>query len=377
MALPRDAGGDPTGWAALLNEARERLLPPLEEALRAVLERRLQPSSGRPPNRREHLEPADLPPNAPGHYGMMRYHLGWLDERLEPAAAPTGKRLRPLICLLAAEACGAPAGRALPAAVALELLHNFTLIHDDIEDRDEVRHHRPTVWKLWGEAQAINAGDGMHVLAHLTLLDLEAQGVSPETIVRLARRFAETSLIITEGQHLDLAFERRDDVTPAEYLDMIARKSAALLGCAAATGAEIAGAAPEYVDALAAYGMQLGLAFQIRDDVLGIWGKEETTGKPAADLRKRKKTLPALYALTRADDPDREAIRHLFSTPAPGEDDVARVLEALDRTSARRHCEHMVAHYSAAARERLALLPDSAARQVLEALIVQLETREF
>ncbi len=123
--------------------------------------------------------------------------------------------------------------------------------------------------------------------------------------------------------------------------------------------------------------MQLGLAFQIRDDMLGIWGKEETTGKPAGDLRKRKKTLPALYALTRADEPDREAIRHLFRTPVPEEDAISRVLQVLDRTGARRHCEHMVAHYSAAARERLAALPTTVARQVLEALVVQLQTREF
>src|SRR5439155_19975907 len=125
-------------------------------------------------------------PNAPGHYGMMRYHLGWLDEQLAPVEAPIGKRLRPLLCLLSVEACGGDAGQAIPAAVALELLHNFTLVHDDVEDGDAVRHHRPTVWKLWGEPQAINAGDGMHVLAHLTLLDLQKHGVPAETVVQLS-----------------------------------------------------------------------------------------------------------------------------------------------------------------------------------------------
>jgi geranylgeranyl diphosphate synthase type I len=364
-----------------LKSARERLLPPVEAALQDVLDRRSAPkgtngaaAAGTHATHATHA--THLAPNAPGHYGMMRYHLGWLDEQLEPTDAPIGKRLRPLICLLATEACGGDAQRAQPAAVALELLHNFTLIHDDIEDRDAVRHHRPTVWKLWGEAQGINAGDGMHVLAHLTLLDLAGAGVAPEVVVALSRRLAETSLIITEGQHLDLAFERRDDVSPADYLDMIARKSAALLGCAAAMGAEIAGADAATVEAMETFGFELGMGFQILDDILGIWGDAETTGKPANDLRRCKKTLPSLYALSRADEADRAPLRHLFSSVEPAESDAAAALAALDRTGARRHCEQMVARYSATARGQLAVLPESDARAALEALVDQLETRD-
>jgi geranylgeranyl diphosphate synthase type I len=360
-----------------LESARRRLLPLVEQELRAVLDRRAGRPNGPRLAGRATEPPVRLEPNAPGHYGMMRYHLGWLDEQLSPVNGPTGKRLRPLICLLAVEACGGEAERAVPAAVALELLHNFTLIHDDVEDGDPVRHHRPTVWKLWGEAQAINAGDGMHVLAYLTLLELAGRGVPPATVVALARRLAETSLAVTEGQHLDLAFERRADVSPAEYLDMIARKSAALLGCAAATGAEIAAAPPEWVEALLAYGHYLGMGFQIRDDILGIWGEEETTGKPAGDLRRRKKTLPSLYALSRADDGDKEALRSLFASSEPGDDDVRRALEVLERTGARQHCERRVSHYSATARSQLQVLPETAARQALDTLAVQLETREY
>jgi geranylgeranyl diphosphate synthase type I len=315
-------------------------------------------------------------PNAPGHYGMMRYHLGWLDEQLEPVEAPIGKRLRPLLCLLAVEACGAAFEPAIPAAVALELLHNFTLVHDDVEDGDSIRHHRPTVWKLWGEPQAINAGDGMHVLAHLTLLGLRQTGVPAETILTLTQRFAETSLIITEGQHLDLAFERRDDVSPAEYLDMIARKSAALLSCSVEIGALIAEGSHAEVEGLAGYGLQLGLAFQIRDDVLGIWGESGTTGKPAGDLRRRKKTLPSLYALSRANEEDEARLRHLFAVEEPSDADVTAALEALEHTNARGHCERMVARYSAAARDLLSAIAPSAAREALIALADQLETRD-
>ncbi len=358
-----------------LQAARERLLPPVEAALQGILNRHSPAGGGRLPAHAPEPE-AHPRPNAPGHYGMMRYHLGWLDEQLEPIEAPTGKRLRPLLCLLAVEACGGRASSAVPAGVALELLHNFTLIHDDVEDGDALRHHRPTVWKLWGEPQAINAGDGMHVLANLTLLHLADEGHSAELVLRLARRLAETSLIITEGQHLDMAFERRDDVAPSEYLDMIGRKSAALIACATEMGAALAGANAAIQEALAGFGHELGMAFQIRDDVLGIWGDPGTTGKPAGDLRRRKKTLPSLYALSRADEEGQHLIRRLFDSDEPNDSLVAAAVDALDQVGARSHCEKMIGRYSAAARMQLTTLTTSDASAALEELIAQLETRD-
>jgi geranylgeranyl diphosphate synthase type I len=319
----------------------------------------------------------------PTHYGMMRYHLGWADERLGPIEAPIGKRLRPLICLLTAQACAggdsaaASVERAMPAAVALELLHNFTLIHDDVEDGDALRHHRPTVWKLWGEPQAINVGDGMHVLAHLALLELRERGVPAERVLGLAGRLAETSLIITEGQHLDMSFESRPEVTPHEYLDMIGRKSAALLGCAAFMGGAVSGADAQLLPALERFGFELGLGFQIRDDVLGIWGKSEVTGKPAGDLRRRKKTLPSMYALSRCAPDERAAFTQLFAGPEPDERAVQGALGVLERHGALEHCEAMVARHSESAREQLGAVPESEARDALDALVAQLETREF
>ena len=341
--------------------ARERLLPLVERALQVFIDRRV---------------------DTPTHYGMMRYHLGWADEGLAPLAAPIGKRLRPLICLLAAQACAGSRGddvveTAMPAALALELLHNFTLIHDDIEDGDALRHHRPTVWKLWGEPQAINAGDGMHVLAHLALLDLAERGVPAGLVLSLAARLAETSLVITEGQHLDMSFENREDVTPDEYLDMSGRKSAALLGCAAYMGGALAAAPERTLAALDHFGVELGLGFQIRDDVLGIWGSSETTGKPAGDLRRRKKTLPSMYALSRCAESERVALGRLYIGPVPDERAVEDALALLDRHGAREHCERMVARHSDAARVHLVALPESPARAALEALVAQLETREY
>lgn len=232
------------------------------------------------------------------HYGMMHYHLGWMDETLRPAYFPAGKRLRPLLCLLACAEVGGDPTQALPAAAAIELLHNFSLIHDDIEDGDEARRHRPTVWRVWGVPQAVNVGDGMFALAYAALQRSARLGVAPELVLRALNIFTETCLALTEGQHLDMNFEKRTDVTVNEYLRMIRGKTAALVGASLAIGALIGGATVGQLDALQHFGRSVGLAFQIQDDLLGIWGDPEVTGKPAGnDLLRRKKSLPILHAL--------------------------------------------------------------------------------
>ncbi len=231
-------------------------------------------------------------------YGMLRYHLGWVDTTFRPAADKAGKRLRPIFLLLACEAQGGDWEQALPAAAAIELLHNFTLIHDDIEDRDRTRRGRPTLWAVWGEAQAINAGDALFALAYRSLFNLQTTGVSPETIVRAVNLYTDAILHITEGQHLDLSFEAEQQVDEATYLTMIRGKTAALLGLACELGGALAGAAESRLAALREFGVELGLAFQMQDDWLGLWGNAEQTGKPVgSDLRNRKKTLPILHGM--------------------------------------------------------------------------------
>ncbi len=356
-----------------LTDARARWLPQIEAAMREAITRR-EPARGQAAPSGD--PPALLPPGAPAHFGMMRYHLGWADERLGPADAPTGKRLRPLVAILVAEACGSTGDRAMPVAVALELLHNFTLIHDDIEDGDATRHHRPTLWTLWGEPQAINAGDGMHVLATLSLLDLAARGVEPSIVVALAARFAKACLTITEGQHLDLAFTGTDEVSVGAYLDMIARKSAALISCASAMGAEVAASPPALVEAMLSFGHALGLGFQVQDDGLGMWGSPEVTGKPSSDLARRKKTLPTLYALARASEPDRRAILTVLGSPDPTGSELDAALDAINRSGARRHCAALVARYSMHARTHLDALPKGPARTALGELVAILEVRD-
>ena len=281
------------------------------------------------------LHPAD-PALAP-HYGMMRYHLGWADEQLRPQTAPAGKRLRPLLCLLTCAAVGGDPCQALPAAAAIELLHNFSLIHDDIEDGDERRRHRPTVWKLWGVPLAINAGDGVTMLAFAALQRLQQRAVPAEITLGALALFTQAAIRLTEGQYLDLSFEVRSDVTVAEYLHMIEGKAAAVIGASVALGALVGGANPEQAACLQRFGEHLGLAFQMRDDLLGIWGDPARTGKAAGnDILRRKKSLPLLHALHHEQVGEQFAAR--FAN-AFGPEDLPAVMALLEQAGARHVAE--------------------------------------
>lgn len=240
--------------------------------------------------------------DAPGvyarHYGMLRYHMGWVDAQMQPAVVNGGKRIRPMLCLLACAAVGGAVDDALPAAAAVEMLHNFSLIHDDVEDDSPTRRHRPTVWALWGVPQAINAGDAMFTLARLALHGVSAGSATPARALEAFAIFDHACLRLTEGQYLDMSFEGRLDVTVDEYLTMIGGKTAALLGASLELGALLGGADQPTRGHLAEFGRNLGLAFQMQDDILGIWGDETVTGKSAAsDILTRKKSLPVVYAL--------------------------------------------------------------------------------
>jgi geranylgeranyl diphosphate synthase type I len=224
---------------------------------------------------------------------MIRYHLGW-----ENSADHSGKRVRPLMTLLCCQAAGGDWKSALPAASAIEWIHNFSLIHDDIQDRSEIRRGRPTVWKNWGNAQAINTGDAVFALARLTTLRLLEHEISADKVLETHRILDETSIALTRGQHLDIAFEGADRVTTDEYFEMISGKTAALLGASCQIGALLSQATEAQVEAYRSFGHNLGLAFQVIDDLLGVWGKTETTGKSTADdLRAHKKTLPIIHGL--------------------------------------------------------------------------------
>jgi geranylgeranyl diphosphate synthase, type I len=271
------------------------------------------------------------------HYGMMNYHLGWADETFQPQSLPSGKRLRPVLCLLSCSEVGGDPVQALPAAAGIELLHNFSLIHDDIEDGDTMRRHRPTVWKVWGKPQAINVGDGMYTLAYLTFHRLPARGVDPAVALAALEVFTETCVALTEGQYLDMSFETRTHVTVAEYMRMIQGKTASLVGASVAVGALIGGAETSRQTDLMQFGHATGLAFQIQDDILGIWGDPAVTGKAAGnDILRRKKSLPLLYALNHPIVGERlQAIFANDITP----DHLPAIMDLLDQADTREFSE--------------------------------------
>jgi geranylgeranyl diphosphate synthase type I len=270
---------------------------------------------------------------------MLRYHLGWEDAEGHPVRSTAGKALRPTLCLLACEAAGGDWRKALPAAAGLELVHNFSLVHDDIQDGDAERRHRPTVWWVWGEAQAINAGDALLALGGLAVLELAAEGVPPERVLEASRILERATLEIVEGQALDLSFEERLDVTEDAYLEMIDKKTGALFDCALRLGGLVGADDPGVADALGRGGRLLGVAFQIRDDMLGVWGAESRTGKaPAADIRNRKKSLPVVYALTHSEGTTAEELRRTYSQPQLSDPDVSMVLGSLESVGAQAYC---------------------------------------
>jgi geranylgeranyl diphosphate synthase type I len=285
-------------------------------------------------------------------YQMMEYHLGWRDERLAPADMDPGKLLRPRLCLLACRAAGGDVRHALPLAAAIQLIHDFSLIHDDIEDDSAARRGRPTMWKLWGLPQGINTGDGLFVVAHLALHRLAEAGVPAEATLEILRRFSATILTIVEGQFLDLSYEGNLAIGEADYLAMISRKTAALIAAATGLGALVAGASEPTARALFDFGMHLGLAFQIEDDVLGVWGDPELTGKPfAADLYRRKLSLPVIAALRQA--ARREELARLYRREHVGDAEVREMLDILGEAGARAYTEGVAAFHH---REALAAL---------------------
>jgi geranylgeranyl diphosphate synthase type I len=298
---------------------------------------------------------------------MMHYHLGWTDAQFHPAQAKIGKRLRPLFALLACQAAGGDVQAALPAAAAVELIHNFSLIHDDIEDRSATRRGRPTVWALWGEAQAINAGDAMFTLAHLALHRLGERGIPGDRIAAALRALDQTNLSLCHGQHMDLDFEGRLDVSADAYTAMIQGKTAALLGCAGYLGALVASPDEALAEQYRRVGEELGLAFQIQDDVLGIWGEADVTGKPVADdVRNRKKSLPIVFVLGRAGDPGAERLRAIYAQETLSEADVAAAISILDASQARAYAEKLAhRHLEAALAELEAAQPEPEASEAL------------
>ncbi len=331
---------------------QETMLPAVEQAMQAVLARA----------RCEDHD--DL-------YHMLAYHMGWEGEGAGPKAR--GKRIRPLLLLLTTAAAGGNWHRAVPAAAAVELLHNFSLIHDDIEDRGETRRGRPTVWARWGLPLALNSGDALFTLAHIAMLELHPP-VDAETTLIAARILHQTALHLTQGQHMDIAFEHRDLVTVDEYWQMVEGKTAALIAACTDLGALLGGADDTHRRAYREFGRMLGLAFQAWDDYLGIWGDAALTGKSTTgDLLERKKTLPILYGLQQGSAFARAWEQGHPHTPA----EVPALAAALETDGARAYTEAVAASLTTQALEALdEAAPQGDAGAALRSLAHHLLRRE-
>jgi geranylgeranyl diphosphate synthase type I len=296
---------------------------------------------------------------------VARYHFGWEQADGSPAEGAGGKAIRPALVLAACRALGGDPDRAVRAAAAVELAHNFTLLHDDVIDEDATRRHRPTAWTVFGTADAIVAGDAMLALA-LRLLAEDRDSCSVAASARLAACVIE----LCAGQQADCSFEERapEEVTLEECLGMATAKTGALLGCACAVGALYAGAGEEEVAAMDAFGREAGLAFQLIDDLIGIWGDPERTGKPAgADLTAHKKSLPVVAALA-SGTPAGAELAALYRAPMnPAA--VARAARAVERAGGRDWAQLQAAdRMSRAVGELSRAVPDLAAAGDLLAL---------
>ncbi|HEY3285437.1 MAG TPA: polyprenyl synthetase family protein [Armatimonadota bacterium] len=289
-------------------------------------------------------------------YRMSEYHLGWRDHEGTPIQEEErtrlgGKRLRPVLCLLACEAISGSPNAALPAAAGIEFIHNFSLIHDDIEDRDEARRHRPTVWKVWGVPQAINVGSNMQALVYSAASRTADRGLPSHAVAWLLRRLTDATLRMTEGQFLDMSFEQARQLSVEEYWTMVGGKTAALLTATTAVGAGLGlrscgSQGPEALElAFERFGRLFGLAFQARDDYLGVWGQTEVTGKPVyADLLRKKKSLPVAFSLANATGANLKCLRDYYASPTPEPNKVPDVLAVAEGLGAREYVQQQVEH---------------------------------
>ena len=272
-------------------------------------------------------------------YKMMAYHMGWLDERGEPAPYYPPQRLRPTLCLMGCEACGGSAEKAITPAVAVELTHGSSLIHEDIQGGKPKRLKRDAVWWVWGPAQAINAGDGMHALARLSLFRLQELDRPVEVVVRALQLLDQASLRLCEGQYEDLSFQEKLNVGIDNYLKMIEGKAGAIMGCACQLGALMAGASDATSEALGTFGANLGMMRQVKEDVLALWGPAGGDDSLDSEVLNKKKLLPLAYAFEKGSAREKRRLGEVYLKRVLEPQDLEKVVAILDELGARDYCD--------------------------------------
>lgn len=287
-------------------------------------------------------------------YDVLRYNMGWVDVDAKPIASRTGKALRPTLCLLTCEAVGGDPALAIPGAVSVEFIHNFSLVHDDIQDQDEVRWGRPTVWSIWGKPKALVAGNLLRAVADQALWNLDKQGLDYTVATKVVHLLTESYLSMIEGQYLDVAYEGHSDTELAEYLDMISRKTGALIRCSVNIGAVIGTKDTARIKAFQNFGRSLGYVFQIRDDMLGTWGEEKKTGKPVgSDIRRKKNSLPIVHAMAQSKGTQQHQLKSIYAKNEISGQDVVDVLDIMATAGSQEYAENLLQEHGSMAMEAI------------------------
>lgn len=277
-----------------------------------------------------------------------------------------GKRIRPILAITCCESVNGNVENVLPFAAAVELLHNFTLVHDDIMDKSKTRRSHPTVHTIFGEPSAILAGDLLFAKAFEAMLDIPLE---PKIYQRLNADLIQCVIHICEGQQLDIGFEHQKNIEEKQYLDMIKNKTAVLFGLATKGGSLIGGGTPQEITSLYNYGINLGLSFQIWDDYLDISSSQEKLGKDIGnDIRNGKKTLIAVHSLKHAQNHQHDILNTYFGNRNATEEDIKKVFKVFIETKSVDYAKQVAINYNNKAKEELEILPESAAKQFLQEL---------
>ncbi len=285
---------------------------------------------------REVLDDRSLP-----LYHMMSYHLGWVDSLANTISNGGKPRVLATLCLISNDAAGGDVQKALPAAISMEMVYNSYLIHNDLQDGVPQRDGRDTVWWLWGPAQAINTGDGMHALARQTLFRLKSIGLSDETVFRAVHLLDQSSLKLCEGQFLDISYQERLDVTVDSYLKMIDDRTASLMSCAFKLGPLTALAEDSTIEAFGLFGAKLGMAYQVQKDIKAHWGDDSERSSLSGGVLSKKKTLPVVYGMEKANVRDKRRLGEVYFKRVLEPKDLETIATVLEEIGVREDCQKM------------------------------------
>jgi geranylgeranyl diphosphate synthase type I len=271
-------------------------------------------------------------------YDLLRYHMGWSSQQGEALDSPPRLHFQSMLTLVCCQAISGDFSAALPAAAGIEFVHNYTLVHGDVQSNRAVSDDRPSVWWVWGPAQAINVGDGLHALGRNTIMRLAQRGIPPERVLPAVTSLDKACLALCEGQYMDLEFQDQLMVTSADYHNMIGRKTGALAGCATELGAIAAGADNDVCAAFQKMGHGLGMAWQISLDIADLWGRGDD-GMTSSNMLNKKKSLPLIHALESSPLSDKRALGNIYMKRGLQPEDVSQVMGILNQTGARPFAE--------------------------------------